>query len=78
MAENVIVASSMAKGNGRCNELESLRSEACDRVIFQGEPIFKVAEEGPTTAYGQGPGRWVCRWCSMQYPTKERHDAGLV
>ncbi len=56
MAE--IVAKTQAQAIGRCTE--------CNTLILEGNPIYKVAGTGRTTAAGNGPGRWVCPVCAWK------------
>jgi len=52
------IATSNAKQGGDCPE--------CDMPIGMHQRIYKYAEDGDTTAAGNGPGVWVCHWCHQR------------
>lgn len=59
MAEGIIVATAIARFHGRCQD--------CHTNLKPGDVVYKVAEEGPTTQHGQGPGRWIGECCEPNH-----------
>lgn len=52
------VATSNAKEGGDCPD--------CGMAIGMFQRIYKYADEGSTTAQGNGPGVWLCHWCHLR------------
>lgn len=57
-----VVATSESKRGGPC------AAKDCSTFIHKGEFIAKVATQGDTTRYQNGPGYWVCRKCAEKHP----------
>ena len=58
MSDTIVAGPLVAKYSARCKRCQLRIQQGRDRVV-------KVADKGPTTTHGQGPGYWIHDACRL-------------